>query len=66
MTGTPSSDAFRPALSMAAIQASSSVPMFSTRAFAKATISSTSFSACAITGAAPAASRMFAVKFITT
>jgi hypothetical protein len=40
--------------------------MFSTSALAKATISSTSFSACAITGEAPAASRMFAVKFITT
>jgi hypothetical protein len=66
MIGTPSAVAFLPALSIDAIHASSSVPMFSTSALAKATISSTSFSACAITGDAPAASRRFAVKFITT
>ena len=59
--GRPSSDALRPALTMAASQVSVSVPMLSTRAPARATISSTSLSAWAITGEAPAARRTLAV-----
>ena len=49
------------AFSMEETQTSVRVPMLRTREPAKPTISSTSFSACAITGEAPAASRTLAV-----
>ena len=65
-TGMPSAFAARPAASIASTQCGESVPMFSTSAPARATISSTSSRACAITGSAPSASVAFAVSFITT
>ena len=51
---------------MASTHGGDSVPMFSTSALARPTISSTSSRACAITGSAPIASVAFAVSFITT
>ncbi len=66
MIGVLRPDAFFPAVIMESTHSSVRVPMFSTRAPANATISSTSFSAWAITGEAPMASRALAVKFMTT
>jgi len=62
----PRADAAFPALSIDSIQGLESVPMLSTSALARPTISSTSSSAWAITGSAPSASVAFAVSFITT
>ena len=56
----------RSAAHIASTQRSESVPMLSTSASAIPTISSTSSSACAITGSAPIASVAFAVSFMTT
>ena len=55
-----------PARIIASIQSSESVPMLSTSAPARPTISRTSSLACAITGSAPSARIAFAVSFITT
>ncbi len=65
-TGIPRALAARPAISIASIQCSESVPMLSTSADASPTISSTSCGACAMTGSAPIASVAFAVSFMTT
>ena len=59
--GVPRLLALRPALSMDAIQLSVRVPILRTNAPAKATMSSTSFSAWAMTGDAPQARRALAV-----
>src|SRR5204863_430772 len=65
-TGTRFRFAARPASSIASTQSSESVPMLSTRAEAAVAISSTSWTACAITGSAPSASVALAVSFMTT
>ncbi len=62
----PRAVAARPASSIASIHRSESVPMLSTSAEAIPAISSTSSTACAITGSAPSASVAFAVSFMTT
>ena len=62
----PRADAARPATSIDSIHGAESVPMLSTSALARPTISSTSSRACAITGSAPSASVAFAVSFMTT
>ena len=59
--GIFSSLAFFPAISMESTQGMVRVPMFSTKAPANDTISSTSSGAWAITGEAPQAKRAFAV-----
>jgi len=64
--GMPRAAAARSARSMDWTQYGSSVPMLTTRAWAIAAMSSTSSWACAITGAAPAASSTLALKLITT
>jgi hypothetical protein len=65
-TGTPARLAARPARTIDSTQSSESVPMLSTSAEAALAISSTSCSACAITGSAPRASVALAVSFMTT
>ena len=65
-TGMPRSFAALPASSIASTQCSESVPMLSTSAPARPTISATSSCACAITGSAPSARIAFAVSFMTT
>ena len=65
-TGIPRSLAAAPAISIASIQSSESVPMLSTSAPARPAISRTSSFACAITGSAPSARIAFAVSFMTT
>ena len=65
-TGIPRSFAATPASNIASIQSSESVPMLSTSAPARPTISTTSSFACAITGSAPSARIAFAVSFMTT
>ena len=62
----PRSFAVFPASSIASTQGSESVPMLSTSAPARPTISATSSWACAITGSAPSARIAFAVSFMTT
>ena len=62
----PRALAVRPASSIASTQCGESVPMLMTSAEAIPAISSTSWSACAITGSAPSASVAFAVSFMTT
>ena len=52
--------------SIASTHCGESVPMFSTSAPARRTISATSSRACAITGSAPSARVAFAVSFMTT
>jgi len=64
--GMPSCPALRAAMNMDFVHCSLKVPMLITRAAAIPTISSTSWSAWAMTGEAPMASRALAVEFITT
>jgi hypothetical protein len=65
-TGRSSVLALRAVLIMVATQSLVRVPMLSTSARARETISSTSSVLCAITGEAPAASSALAVTFMTT
>jgi hypothetical protein len=65
-TGTSAAFAALAASSIASIQCSESVPMLRTSAPATEAISSTSSTACAITGSAPRESVALAVSFMTT
>ena len=64
--GIPLRDAAAPAILIPSSQASSKVPIFSTRAPAMDVISSTSRGQCAMTGEAPMARSALAELFITT
>jgi hypothetical protein len=65
-TGMPLSLALLPAINAASTKLGSSVPMFTTRAEAKPTISTTSSWACAMTGSAPTERVVLATRLTVT